>query len=192
MKCDFLSVSIDEPGLVSDSSSAAAVTSSAPSAVSLVRGSYHVVVFSLFLSYLPDCRQRLGCCVKAHQLLRVHGLLLVITPDSSHQNKHVAMMRNWKRSIEAIGFYRYRYTKQPHLHCMAFRKTSSHSHTLDSLDQTLWDGLCIPQDRSPAQTTGNQASQSAVGSGESATVDTPPMKQSSKELFCELPFSEAC
>lgn len=196
MKCDFLSVSIVDPPEKSDTgyetssattpstpnSSASPVSEGSPTS-SLIRGSYQVVVFSLFLSYLPECRQRLRCCVRAHELLCVHGLLLVVTPDSSHQNRHVAMMRSWKTSIEAIGFHRYRYTKQTHLHCMAFRKTSAHTRTLDSLDQSLWDGLYIPQDRPVARATGAVAS--------SSTTDELAVSENTAELLHELPFSES-
>ena len=55
-------------------------------------------------------------------LLKVNGLLLVITPDSKHQNRNVPMMKRWKVAIESIGFVRWRYVKHNHAHCMAFRK----------------------------------------------------------------------
>ena len=67
---------------------------------------YDVVVFSLLLSYLPCTTQRLTCCVNAHRVLRLHGLLLVISPDSSHQNRHAALMVGWKHCIETVGFHR--------------------------------------------------------------------------------------
>lgn len=44
--------------------------------------SFHTVVFSLLLEYLPSTSQRLKCCLKAHRLLVTHGLLVIITPDS--------------------------------------------------------------------------------------------------------------
>lgn len=85
---------------------------------------FHVVVFSLLLSYFPSAVQRWECCLKAHHLLRPNGLLLIITPDSSHQNKNAAMMKSWKTGIESLGFARWKYEKQTHLHCMAFRKVA--------------------------------------------------------------------
>lgn len=62
--------------------------------------------------------------MKAHKLLRDGGLLIIITPDSSHQNKNAKMMKSWKKAIESIGFTRWKYHKDSHTHCMAFRKKS--------------------------------------------------------------------
>ena len=68
---------------------------------------FHVVVFSLLLSYLPCTTQRLLCCINAHRVLQLHGLLLVVSPDSSHQNRHASLMVGWRHCIEAVGFHRY-------------------------------------------------------------------------------------
>ena len=84
--------------------------------------SFHIVVFSLLLSYFPSPNQRWNCCVKAHELLAANGLLIIVTPDSSHQNRNAQMIKSWKIALESIGFVRWRYVKQTHLHCMAFRK----------------------------------------------------------------------
>ena len=46
-----------------------------------------------------------------------------ITPDSSHQNRHAGMVKSWKQCVELLGFHRWKYSKDNHLHCMAFRKT---------------------------------------------------------------------
>ena len=73
----------------------------------LVGDYYDVVVFSLLLSYLPCTVQRLTCCVHAHRVLQPHGLLLVVTPDSSHQNRHAALMKDWRHCVESVGFHRY-------------------------------------------------------------------------------------
>jgi hypothetical protein len=88
----------------------------------LPQNSFDVVVFCLLLSYFPARIQRWTCCLKAHQLLKDDGLLLIITPDSSHQNKNMAMIKSWKIAIESIGFIRWKYHKDSHTHCMAFRK----------------------------------------------------------------------
>lgn len=96
---------------------------SIPTPVLSLPGRYFdIVVFSLLLSYLPSTSQRWTSCFKAHELLKVNGLLLVITPDSKHQNRNAPMMKRWKTAIESIGFTRWRYTKHDHDHCMAFRK----------------------------------------------------------------------
>lgn len=105
---------------------------------------FHVVVFSLLLSYFPSAEQRWKCCCNAHRLLRPNGLLLIITPDSSHQNKNAAMMKSWKAGIESLGFVRWKYEKQTHLHCMAFRKVAPcHSCNRGNGNAEM---MCIPQD----------------------------------------------
>lgn len=105
---------------------------------------FHVVVFSLLLSYFPSAVQRWKCCRKAYQLLRPNGLLLIITPDSSHQNKNAAMMKSWKTGIESSGFVRWKYEKQTHLHCMAFRKVAPcHSCNRSNGNAEM---MYIPQD----------------------------------------------
>jgi len=106
---------------------------------------FDVVVFSLLLSYFPSPQQRLKCCINAYHCLHLHGILLIITPDSSHQNKHVAMMKSWKKALELIGFTRFKYEKLDHLHCMAYRKSKDDS-VLDNLFDKLSDAFFIPQD----------------------------------------------
>lgn len=143
MECDFLSTAIgDEP------------VPTMPSTT--LRTDYDVVVFSLLLSYLPAPQQRLECCIRAHRVLKLHGLLLLITPDSSHQNKHVVMMKDWKRCIEAIGFHQWKYWKDKHLHCMAFRKTQATKQDYSDLGESC-TLLYIPQDKhSQHRTTSEQ------------------------------------
>ena len=107
--------------------------------------SFHVVIFSLLLSYFPSANQRWDCCVKAHRLLAANGLLLIVTPDSSHQNRNCQMIKSWKHAVETIGFVRWRYVKQTHLHCMAFRKISKCHHYFLETGATP-DMMFIPQD----------------------------------------------
>lgn len=59
---------------------------------------------------------------QARQILQADGLLVIITPDSSHVGRNARMVRDWKMVIENLGFRRWRYEKLRHLHCMAFRK----------------------------------------------------------------------
>ncbi|KAH9496363.1 25S rRNA (adenine2142-N1)-methyltransferase [Bulinus truncatus] len=88
----------------------------------LPQSSFHVVVFSLLLEYMPSSLQRWQCCVRAHELLTANGLLLIITPDSHSQHRNAPMMKSWKLALENLGFLRWKYEKKEHVHCMAFRK----------------------------------------------------------------------
>ncbi len=125
---------------------------------SLPGGTFHVVVFSLLLEYFPAPYQRWICCQKAQRLLAVNGLLLVITPDSHHQNRNAPMMKSWKKAIEALGFKRWRYVKQEHLHCMAFRKILDDvSDKPVTLQQDAGpDMMYIPQDFHDDNTQGKE------------------------------------
>ena len=110
----------------------------------LPSGIFHIIVFSLLLSYFPSAVQRWECCRKAHRLLCTNGILLIVTPDSSHQNKNSAMIKSWKTGIESLGFVRWKYLKHTHLHCMAFRKVApchSYNHGNGSAEM-----MYIPQD----------------------------------------------
>jgi SAM-dependent methyltransferase len=117
LSCDFLSVNILESSTRSEGKVAG------NSLHHIHAGSFDIVIFSLLLSYFPSTHQRLQCCINAHKALCLHGILLIITPDSSHQNRHAGMMKSWKQCIETLGFHRWKYVKDTHLHCMAFRKT---------------------------------------------------------------------
>lgn len=139
LECDFLSVSISDE-------TPSTVCSPSPAVTTLRTDHFDVVVFSLLLSYLPVPQQRLECCCRAHRVLKLHGILLVITPDSSHQNKHAVMMKDWKTCIEAIGFHRWKYLKDTHLHCMAFRKTQVTQHDYCQLEE-ISHLLYIVQDK---------------------------------------------
>jgi len=146
MYCDFLNATIASGSYevaISDSASnwgTKQVLNHRNEVLAFEEQSFDVVVFCLLLSYFPHPHQRLKCCYNAHKILRLHGLLLVVTPDSSHQNKHVAMMKQWKIGIEGLGFSRWKYSKEEHLHCMAFRKVTNITHDSGS------DNLSIPQD----------------------------------------------
>lgn len=113
---------------------------------SFVAESCHVVVFSLLLEYLPTSRQRVACCQTAWKLLVVDGLLLIVTPDSRQQHRNRRFTRDWRKTIESIGFARCRYEKLQHLHCMAFRRLATDSGQ-PGQPESVDSGLCIPQDK---------------------------------------------
>jgi len=143
---------------------------------------FHVVVFCLLLEYLPTSELRVRCCQKAWQLLAVDGLLLIITPDSRGQHRNHRVATVWTRTIESIGFDRWRYEKLQHLHCMAFRKVGGGDTPCEPTDPCT--ALLIPQD------VNCTVPETAVP-GDSVTDDID-LEQSSNnfELLCsELPFN---
>ncbi|XP_014391931.1 PREDICTED: probable methyltransferase BTM2 homolog [Myotis brandtii] len=123
-KCDFLNLQLQQPLQLAQDAIDAFLKQLKNPIDSLPGELFHVVVFSLLLSYFPSPYQRWICCKKAHELLMLNGLLLIITPDSSHQNRHAMMMKSWKIAIESLGFKRFKYSKFSHMHLMAFRKIS--------------------------------------------------------------------
>ena len=121
-KCDFLKLTIteQEPSTVNRPSTF--LTKLSNPVTSLPSNSCHVVVFSLLLEYFPAPRQRWMCCQNAHKLLKLNGILIIITPDSHKQHRNAPLIKDWKTAIESIGFKRWRYVKLEHLHCLVFRK----------------------------------------------------------------------
>ncbi|XP_040451222.1 S-adenosylmethionine sensor upstream of mTORC1 [Falco naumanni] len=144
-KCDFLNLQIQQPLQLAQDAIDAFLKQLKNPIDSLPGELFHVVVFSLLLSYFPSPYQRWICCKKAHELLVLNGLLLVITPDSSHQNRRAMMMKSWKIAIESLGFKRFKYSKFSHMHLMAFRKTSLQT-TSDLVSRNYPGMLYIPQD----------------------------------------------
>nr|NP_001071884.1 uncharacterized protein LOC778832 [Ciona intestinalis]BAE06816.1 hypothetical protein [Ciona intestinalis] len=121
-QCDFLTVDISAEN---QSNGPDFDVENARKVTALPKNHFNVVVFSLLLSYIPCPHARFQMCEKAHKVLTTNGLLLIITPDSSHQNKHASNMKKWKAEIEDIGFCRVKYEKDKHLHLIAFRKIPS-------------------------------------------------------------------
>lgn len=144
-KCDFLNLQLQPPLQLSRDAVEAFLRQLHSPIDSLPAQLFNVVVFSLLLSYFPSPYQRWICCKKAHELLELHGLLLIITPDSSHQNRHALMMRSWRVAVESLGFKRYKYVKYSHMHLIAFRKVSL-ATTSDLVSQNYPEMLYIPQD----------------------------------------------
>ncbi|GCC26542.1 S-adenosylmethionine sensor upstream of mTORC1 [Chiloscyllium punctatum] len=144
-KCDFLNLQLQQPLQLAQDAINAFLRQLKNPIDSLPGELFHVVVFSLLLSYFPAPYQRWICCKKAHELLALHGLLLIITPDSSHQNRHAYMIKSWKTAIESLGFKRYKYVKFSHMHLLAFRKISLQT-TSDLVSRNYPEMLFIPQD----------------------------------------------
>nr|KAF6468976.1 base methyltransferase of 25S rRNA 2-like protein [Molossus molossus] len=144
-KCDFLNLQLQQPLQLAQDAIDAFLKQLKNPIDSLPGELFHVVVFSLLLSYFPSPYQRWICCKKAHELLMLNGLLLIITPDSSHQNRHAMMMKSWKIAIESLGFKRFKYSKFSHMHLMAFRKISL-TTTSDLVSRNYPGMLYIPQD----------------------------------------------
>ncbi|MEQ2308133.1 25S rRNA (adenine2142-N1)-methyltransferase [Ameca splendens] len=144
-KCDFLNLQLQQPLQLAGDAVEAFLRHLHNPIDALPGQLFHVVVFSLLLSYFPSPYQRWICCKKAHELLDLHGLLLIITPDSSHQNRHALMMRSWRVAVESLGFKRYKYVKYSHMHLIAFRKVSV-ATTSDLVSRNYPEMLYIPQD----------------------------------------------
>ena len=58
------------------------------------------------------------------------GILVVVTPDSKHQQKNMKMIRSWQEAFNQLGFERISYAKHDHLHCLAFRKLCEISRSI--------------------------------------------------------------
>ncbi|MEE6480897.1 hypothetical protein FKM82_012701 [Ascaphus truei] len=144
-KCDFLNLQLQQPLELAPDAIDAFLKHLKSPIDSLPAELFHVVVFSLLLSYFPSPYQRWICCKKAHELLALNGLLLIITPDSSHQNRHAMMIKSWRIAIESLGFKRFTYSKFSHMHLMSFRKTSLKT-TSDLVSRNYPEMLHIPQD----------------------------------------------
>ena len=121
----------------------------------LVADSFHVVVFSLLLEYFPSTRHRWICCMKASRILRMDGILVIVTPDSSHVNKRAAQMKSWREALEThLGFKRWKYEKLTHLHCMIYRKVKQIRGSASEEDFVPYHSLLyIPQDHNDSKTT---------------------------------------
>ncbi|XP_045166153.2 S-adenosylmethionine sensor upstream of mTORC1-like [Mercenaria mercenaria] len=146
--CDFLHLRTTDPLQVANDTMTTFINNLNNPIDWLPRELFHVVVFSLLLEYFPAPYQRWISCQKAHELLMYNGILVIVTPDSSHQNRNASMMKSWKIAIESIGFKRWRYVKQEHIHCMVFRKieitdTDKQENFLKGITP---DMIYIPQD----------------------------------------------
>lgn len=143
---------------------------------------FDIVVFSLFLEYLPSPELRYICCEKAYNCLKSNGVLLIVTPDSKHSSANASVMKSWKIAAGCLGFVRTRLEKLKYLYCMAFRKAISSAYPLLLYKINVQEAdpkklFIIPQD--------------SVNYKKEIT-ETPNQKYEEAELmeaFTELPFS---
>ncbi|XP_056640481.1 S-adenosylmethionine sensor upstream of mTORC1 [Diorhabda sublineata] len=138
-KCDFLKVKTGKILILKDEE-----------IIQLPNNYFDIIIFSLFLEYLPCHKQRKICCTKAYELLKPEGILMIITPDSNHIGSNAKYIKSWRFVLAKIGFSRIKYEKLQHVHCMIFRKVPYTEITLrwaeiHKNDQTF-DELYIPQD----------------------------------------------
>ena len=94
---------------------------------------FDVVIFCLFLEYLPSPRLRSNACQKAKQLLKTNGLLLIVTPDSSRNHaKNEKQMKSWRLALAKMGLLRIYIEKLRHLRCMGYVK----------IDKSKYEKVC--------------------------------------------------
>ncbi|XP_015593834.1 S-adenosylmethionine sensor upstream of mTORC1 [Cephus cinctus] len=116
LQCDFLNLNIRGNRIVNEETK---------TITELPMNFFDVVIFSLFLEYLPCPKQRYLCCTKAYKLLKAGGILLIVTPDSKHVGANAKVMKSWRFVLANLGFMRIKYEKLPHMHCLIFRKCFS-------------------------------------------------------------------
>lgn len=132
LRCDFLNVRIGEPGRAGgdDVDDDVAVDVDADvdgSPRFLPRNAAGAVVMSLVLSYVPTPRQRGEMVRRAREVLMDdgRGVLLIVTPHSTDKghcaHKALPVLKEWRASIESMGFERVRYERMRSVHCLAFR-----------------------------------------------------------------------
>ena len=112
---------------------------------------FHVVIFCLLLEYLPSSAQRLKCCEKAYKVLKSQGILIIITPDSSHEMKNSKIIKNWRWTLSKLGFTRIKVEKLMNLTCMAFRKCIAKEVSqswAEKHSENMKFEMLIPQDKS--------------------------------------------
>ena len=123
LRCDFLNVRIGDPGL--EDADVDADMDGSPRF--LPRNVAGAVVMSLVLSYVPTPRQRGEMVRRAREVLMDdgRGVLLIVTPHSTDKghcaHKALPVLKEWRASIESMGFERVRYERMRSVHCLAFR-----------------------------------------------------------------------
>ncbi|XP_063549200.1 S-adenosylmethionine sensor upstream of mTORC1 [Cydia strobilella] len=111
---------------------------------------FDIVTFCFLLEYIPSSPLRIKACVKAYDILKPGGILVINTPDSKHVGANGKLMKNWRYTLACIGFSRIKYEKFKHMHCMAFRKSLSKNVAVRwatvHKDANMEFTLHIPQD----------------------------------------------
>ncbi|KAG5894718.1 hypothetical protein JTB14_006138 [Gonioctena quinquepunctata] len=174
IECDFLGL---EVGKVSCHKN--------KSLIKLAESSFDIIVFSLFLEYLPCPVQRKNCCAKAYDLLNTEGILIIITPDSNHVGANAKIIKSWQFVLAEIGFSRIKYEKLSHVHCMAFRKSFSKElpqrWTVLHRKKQVYDQIHIPQDFN------NEPNPEVEGKCINECLTTDEILKFSEELpFCNI------
>jgi 25S rRNA (adenine2142-N1)-methyltransferase len=101
-RCDFVSVAVSEKVGENDR----IVVDESGRIKSICSDSFDSVVFCLLLEYLPTPRLRFKVSRKAWEVLKVGGLFVIVTPDSSHQGKNLDQVfyKNIPHSLCQKGF----------------------------------------------------------------------------------------
>lgn len=118
IECDFLNVDVD----VASSDAETSFVNNDNKLTILRENTYDAIIFSLLLEYMPASEQRICCCEKAYRLLKLEGILIIITPDSKHVGANAKLMKTWRYALALMGFSRVKYEKLEHITCMVFRK----------------------------------------------------------------------
>lgn len=83
---------------------------------------FNAVSFLYVLTFIPDPLLRVKALMSANKCLALGGLLLIASPDSACQNKHMHLIRDWFSGLEDLGFHKLSYTKEKHFHGLTVGK----------------------------------------------------------------------
>ena len=179
-RCDFLNLHVGAEKTLSEDKQ---------EILQLPASSFDVVVFSLFLEYLPCPKQRYACCRKAYDLLQPRGILLIVTPDSKHVNANAKLVKSWRYVLSTVGFMRIKYEKLRHVHCMIFRKSVFKQVAVRWVSlQTLPEDDPLYQDSTAIYIPQDFRNVSIEIERENEEYDTDTNKMTS--MFSELPFDD--
>ena len=96
----------------------------------------------------------------ASQSLKIGGLLLVATPDSACQNKHMQFVRDWYFVFAEMGFKKLSYAKEKHFHGMSLVKVRTVPMPRDQKLAELCAKLYILHDKHDLNTLEQQSARS--------------------------------